>query len=331
MRNRILKQLNKLISKAVATSPWIAGPFLGFAAYCPLFFFALAGSWLPHLLLISLLWCGWLLLKHKSWKASWLAAWILLCIPVLIPQHNTSVPIQGEGPTLRLAQVNVLQENRRHRLVAQHIKSLDADVLAFQEVNKVWTDKLAELLSDEYPYYSLAPHEKHYGMALFSKKPLKDVQLNVWAGYPVLSAKILHGAQETLVLSVHTPSPVTLKRYQARNEELLEIAKFIKEADMPTLILGDFNIVPWDPALKPLQQAAGLKDSRSLHYTATWPSPLGRWGIPIDYVLHSAHWQRISHGSAPIPGSDHKAMVATLALIKPPVPDKNSILLSSQP
>ncbi|WP_224996644.1 endonuclease/exonuclease/phosphatase family protein [Cesiribacter sp. SM1] len=322
-----MKQLNRHISKALSTSPWLAGPFLALAAYCPLFIFALAGSWLPHLLVISLLWCGWLLLKHKSWKAGWLALWILLCIPVLIPQHHTSTPMQGNGSTLRLAQVNVLQENRKHELVAQQIMSLDADVLAFQEVNKVWTDTLAELLSEEYPYYSLAPHEKHYGMAIFSRKPLKDVQLNVWAGYPVLSAKIRQGDQETLVLSVHTPSPVTLKRFKARNEELHEIAKFVREADMPTLILGDFNIVPWDSALKPLLQAAGLKDCRSLHYTATWPSPLGRWGIPIDYVLHSAHWQRISHGSAPIPGSDHKAMVATLALKPVTNKENNSILL----
>lgn len=338
MLHKIFKTLSKvkaLIRVIILklSSPWVAGPLLGLAAFCPLYLFTLAGSWLPHLLVFCLLWTGWLLLKRSNPKAAWLAAWVVLAASALISQEHdeAAAAAPAAGSSLKVAQVNVLQFNSRHELVVRQIEALGADLLAFQEVDQAWADSLVKELSAEYPYFSLAPQDNCYGMALFSKKPLKAVQLRLWEGYPAISARIEENGQDTLILSLHAASPVSLQRYQARNKQLKAAARFIAEAGIPTLVLGDFNTVPWDPALKPLLQAANLKDSRSLHYTATWPSFFGRWGIPIDYVLHSTHWQRLSHGSVSIPGSDHKAMVATLAMKASPAQEQNSIILTAQP
>lgn len=308
-------QLAHPLMKAV---PYTAGPLLGLAAFCPLYYFSLAGSWLPHLLLLCLPWLGWLLVRGNSLAAGWLCAWMLLASWVLVPQVQHPVQTAGNPATgsaqLRLAQVNLLQINGQHRQVSQQLKALDADIIAFQEVDEAWADSLVEKLAATYPYFSLAPQSNNYGMALFSKIPLKEVQLRLWQGYPAISAKVEAAGQDTLILSLHAASPITRTRFRARNQQLKAAARLIKEAKLPTLVLGDLNTVPWDSALQPLLKAAGLQDSRGTHYTATWPSPLGKWGIPIDYVLHSSHWQRISHRSIPIPGSDHKAMLATLSM-----------------
>ncbi|AHM60669.1 Endonuclease/exonuclease/phosphatase [Flammeovirgaceae bacterium 311] len=330
---KYLSKIKRLIRVIVLriTNPWVAGPLLGLAAFCPLYLFTLAGSWLPHLLVLCLLWTGWLLLKRQNHKAAWLAAWVVLAASALVPQQEIAAPAPAAGTSLKVAQVNVLQFNSRHEMVTRQIEALGADILAFQEVNQPWADSLVKVLSAEYPYFSLAPQDNCYGMALFSKKPLKEVQLRLWEGYPAISARIEENGQDTLILSLHAASPVSLERFRARNKQLKAAARFIEEAGVPTLVLGDFNTVPWDPALKPLLQAANLQDSRSLHYTATWPSFFGKWGIPIDYVLHSPHWQRLSHGSVSIPGSDHKAMVATLAMKASPAQEQNNILVSAQP
>ena len=332
MLHKIFKPLRRLYRLLKQSAPWIAGPLLGLAAFCPLYLFSLAGSWLPHLLLLCLPWLGWLVLKGKNYRAGWLCAWMLLASWVLTPQEK-----EGENPAtsthtvseeLKLAQINVLQFNKRHERVAQQVKALNADILAFQEVDQLWADSLVKVLAEEYPYFSLAPQDNCYGMALFSKKPLHNIQLRLWEGYPAISATMEAGGRDTLILSLHAASPVTRQRYQARNKQLRAAARFIEEAGLPALVLGDFNTVPWDPALKPLLDAAGLQDSRSRHYTATWPSFFGKWGIPIDYVLHSPHWQRINHQTIRIPGSDHQAMLATLSLKQAPGQD-NSLFVSS--
>ncbi|EMR01436.1 endonuclease/exonuclease/phosphatase family protein [Cesiribacter andamanensis] len=309
---------------------WLLGPLLGLIAYCPLFLFMLMGAWLPHLLALSLLCACLLLWQERHFAGGWLLGWILLSACVLAPQDT---PLPGTTPqktSLRVAQLNVLMFNGRHEQVAREVLTLEADVLAFQEVDGLWAERLVAALAADYPYYSLAPRNNCYGMALFSKKPLEGVQLRLLEGYPLISARIREGGQDTLLISLHAASPMTRQRYHTRNRQLQAVADLIQEKGLPSLVIGDFNAVPWDRALRPLLQEAGLRDSRRQHYTATWPSPLGRWGIPIDYVLHSAHWQTLSHSSFSIPGSDHKGMVATLAWQAAPAP-KQTIHLTSTP
>ena len=327
--HRLLRSTVRLTASLLKAAPWAIGPLLGLAAYCPLYYFALAGSWLPHLLGISLLWTAWLLIRQQDYRAAWFGAWILLATSSLIgAPEPPAASLQPNGQQLRLAQVNVLQFNLRHDLVTQHILQLDADILAFQEVDQLWADSLVKALAREYPYFSLAPQDNCYGMALFSRKPLKEVKLRFWEGYPAISAILEDGDTESLILSLHAASPVSRERYQARNKQLASAARLIEQTGLPTLLIGDLNTVPWDAALSPLLESARLQDSRARHYTATWPNFMGRWGIPIDYVLHSSEWQRLSHSVHRIPGSDHRAMVATLALKPTKKLDQNILLLT---
>ena len=329
--NRLAQLAGRLFRTIRKSLPWLAGPLLGLAAYCPLYYFALAGSWLPHLVVLCLLWTIWLLFRQNNQAAGWLCAWsILATTSLLLNAEKPEESVLQHGNTLTVAQVNVLQFNQRHERVALQVEALGADVIAFQEVDQAWADSLVKVLAHTYPFFSLAPQDNCYGMALFSKVPLEDIQLRFWEGYPAISARISSQGQDTLILSLHAASPVTPQRYQARNKQLMAAASFMKNSKLPTLLIGDLNTVPWDPALKPLFESASLQDSRAKHYTATWPSYLGRWGIPIDYVLHSEHWQRLSHQSVRILGSDHRAMVATLAMKPTANTDPHSIQLTQQ-
>lgn len=338
MLHKILKKLINffstalgLIARLLKAMPWMVGPLLGLAAYCPLYYFALAGSWLPHLLGICLLWTGWFLLRKQDYKAGWLGAWMLLASATLATNpEKPADSLHPDSSQLKVAQVNVLQFNKGHEKVSQYVIELDADLVAFQEVDRRWADSLVKELAAVYPYYSLAPQDNCYGMALFSKKPLQQVRLRFWEGFPAISAVVEEGGQQSLILSLHAASPTSLERYRARNKQLDSAAQLVRASKLPTLVIGDLNTVPWDSALQSLLKSASLSDSRARHYTATWPAPLGRWGIPIDYVLHSPHWQRLSHYSANIPGSDHRAMVASLALRTDPKQQQNNLRLSKR-
>lgn len=325
----MLHKTYKALAKRQGLS-WLLGPLLGVIAYCPLYLFMLAGSWLPHLLLLSL-GCALLLLwKKRTFAGGWLLAWVLLASTALARPQPAPESSSAGYPTLKVAQLNVLKFNGKHHLVTQEVLSLQADVLAFQEVDKRWADRLVAALSADYPYYSLAPQDNCYGMALFSRQPLQGVQLRLWEGYPAISARIQKEGQDTLILSLHAASPMNPERFRARNRQLWAAAQLIRQEALPAVVIGDFNTVPWDPALRPLLLGAGMQDSRNSHYSATWPSPLGRLGIPIDYVLHSPHWQALSHQTFPIPGSDHKGLVATLGWKATPTGNKQ-IRLTSTP
>ena len=62
-----------------------------------------------------------------------------------------------------------------------------------------------------------------------------------------------------------------------------------------------------------LKQKSKLRDSR-VGDQATWPNWLGRYGIPIDYVLHSPEWQVVASKTQHLPGSDHRAIITDLQL-----------------
>ena len=85
---------------------------------------------------------------------------------------------------------------------------------------------------------------------------------------------------------------------------------------MPLIIAGDFNMNPWTEKLGRFERRLSLKRYNTLH--PTWPMP--RRSVPllplvaIDNVFASPQFARIALMPGPRLGSDHRPIVADLAL-----------------
>ena len=91
---------------------------------------------------------------------------------------------------------------------------------------------------------------------------------------------------------------------------------------MPLVVAGDFNMSPWTEKLAHFTEQTGIKRYNTLHLT--WP--MRRKNIPllplvaIDNVFVSRHFAKIATSGGPRLGSDHKAVIADIALAAPVSP-----------
>ena len=86
------------------------------------------------------------------------------------------------------------------------------------------------------------------------------------------------------------------------------VAAIAKETS-PVILMGDLNMEPDNPILRPLLDAlidsAGERDE-----VRTFPS--GTPGVKIDYILHSGAFRTLSLRSMDTQNSDHRPLIATL-------------------
>jgi endonuclease/exonuclease/phosphatase (EEP) superfamily protein YafD len=103
-----------------------------------------------------------------------------------------------------------------------------------------------------------------------------------------------------------------------QQEDVAALTGFVLSRTGP-LVVGDFNMSPWTEKLARLTGATGLKRYNTFHLT--WP--MRRGGIQllplvaIDNVFASRHFAKLTTKGGPRLGSDHKAVIADLALAAP--------------
>lgn len=142
---------------------------------------------------------------------------------------------------LKIGLFNVHTRNKRVHLLLDEIYDNNPDIIILQEVNETWLNYVQGLKSN-YPYFKEYPREDNFGIALYSKTPLKNAKVEFWGDYlvPVITAEI----DNIEVYCVHTLPPVNKEYIKTRNEMLQKIGHILGSApmkDQNVLIAGDFN------------------------------------------------------------------------------------------
>lgn len=249
--------------------------------------------------------------KYKHASYSFIAATLLSFqfVGYFFESNDEIAEFEMTSPKIRVAQFNVLTSNKEKSETIKSILTSDATIVSIQETNKKWTKELDEKLKAKYPFTVYFPTEKCcFGISMLSKVPLMNCDVTFHGGVPNIEADIWFGNKLTHIISSHTPSPITRGNLKARNKHLDDLKNHIAQIDSPTIIMGDFNTVPWDNNLIALQEKTNLIDSRK-SYTSTYPSYLGAVGIPIDYILHSQEISCTNFEPISIEGSDHRGIM----------------------
>lgn len=96
----------------------------------------------------------------------------------------------------------------------------------------------------------------------------------------------------------------------ARAAELDALAS--EPYEHPTVIVGDFNTVPWSPVLLQLTEERNLR-RLNIGARTTWLSPLLFLGLPIDHALVSEAMMA-SAEVGPHIRSDHRPLIIRVKL-----------------
>jgi len=276
-------------------------------AFLPMLARAFLMEWAAVFALI-LAWSVW---QRRAWTGG---AAAMACIMVLVQLDAPVAPVLHErsGASLRVAQMNLLQPNRRHAEVVRLAMESNADVISFQEVSMAWSEVLQRELNASYPFHRVVPGDHCYGIALFSRLPLERLDVLMLEDTPVIEALVRTSDGPVRVFSVHASSPGSWSDHRRRNAQLVQLASLVRRADMPTVVVGDLNTVSWDRAMWRLCVNSGLRVGTEAT-TPTFPSLFGLALIPIDHMLVSRGTSVVHSASFFIPGSDHRGLIADIA------------------
>ncbi|MGE5221245.1 MAG: endonuclease/exonuclease/phosphatase family protein [Omnitrophica WOR_2 bacterium] len=231
----------------------------------------------------------------------------LINLVVIAPAYLIAKPPQSNRKTFRLVSANVLQLNTNYEKTRQFIETTQPDLIVLIETNREWIDRL-NLQELGYPYTNQALQENYYGIALYSRVPFDRAQIQYFSTPFAPSAVVwlqLDGKPVTLI-GTHFPSPKGGRWVEYRNQQFVNLEKFVAEQTGDILISGDMNTTSWSPYFQDFLKASGLQDSRQgFGLQASWPVGQPFWRIPIDHILISPGIQVQNRRLGPNIGSDH--------------------------
>lgn len=217
---------------------------------------------------------------------------------------------------MKLFHLNLLSSNKQYSKLLELINKEDPDIIIVQEVSYAWDIQL-EKLTASYPYYESIPRHDNFGIAIFSKIKLTDIQQVDWgnAGLPGFRVCFEMDNVTVQLATLHPLPPVNQIYYEQRNKSLTSVMSEIKGLTIPSLLIGDLNMSMWSPDYSILQQDNKLLNARKgFGVISTWPAVLGPLGIPIDHVLVSKQFIVDDFYAGPNVGSDHLPVIAILRL-----------------
>lgn len=223
---------------------------------------------------------------------------------------------QAAGQTSRMLFANVQWSNRSYAMVRRLIHETQPDFMIFSEVTKGLLESLRDLRA-EYTLSKAVLRRGGFGILLVSRAPVECAEaVRIGrVGLPSLIARLELQGHWVTVIGTHPLSPTTPRRLRMRNQQLEQVAEFVRQRSGPLLLVGDLNTTSWSPAFQDVLRATRLRDSRvGFGLQPSWPVSLPFLRIPIDHCLVSpeivVHRRRLG----PPIGSDHYPVLVDFSI-----------------
>lgn len=243
----------------------------------------------PRLMFISMACCGGLclFLKHSS-------------------NSDLKYPIPTTQESVKVAHFNVSASDDDYESTIQAIIDSKADLISIQEVTPDWHYILKETLSKEYPHSAAVVRFDPYGLAVYSKYPISNLDTFYYESIPNFSGIIeLNDPEHRFnFICAHTTPPLYSQAYQKMRDHLRVVAaEAIKhqEDSMGVMMISNLNAPPWWGEIQELREAVDLYDSRrSASYGLS-----EIFQSPGDYIFHTIDFNCLGFESIISPQSSH--------------------------
>ncbi len=244
---------------------------------------------------------------------------VLIHLVWIRPELPSPSPVSAaaaDAPKLRVLNSNVLFTNPQVNDLYDEMAAADADVITFHEVQARFHNELAaHPLATEMPHW----HSNVHGTVILSRYPFVDtthVMLDNELA-PVVTIEV--EGRRVRIASVHPATPLT--DFDGWREALVDLKNFAAADNEQLVILGDFNATMQHRPFRNLLDGANLRDAhneRGDGWGGTWPMGAGsqRFSPPlrIDHILVGPGIEVTEFENRANPGSDHRALVADLAI-----------------
>ncbi len=279
-----------------------------------------------------------LLVPFGGWRRWWSAGLIALGVvasgyhayrmypygPIVTPMA-VAVRDCPAGARLDMMVANVQQSNQQADRFFDVVDAAEPDVLVILETDP-WWDEALQRLGDRFPHSeqfvpaSGGENSGAFGMHLLSRLPLSGAETLFYfdADTPtiVADAKLPGGAQVQIVASHPRPPLYWSQPTTTRDAHLLTAALEARASELPSVLAGDLNAVPWERTTRRAMRLGELLDprvGRGVYPTYDAQSWLMSW--PLDQILFQdriglAEWRVL-----PSFGSDHLPVFAGLCLL----------------
>lgn len=254
-------------------------------------------------------------------------------IATVPPQSSSAaVPDDGAGieeqrPTLKLMTLNCRFGRADAQSIVQLVRNEGIDVLALQEVTPHLLHSLESCgIRAELPFTvtgeaQVDDNGGSNALMLRSKPSTSSGSAIDIPAAATPTATLTIGGRQLRFASTHPKSPGRGGLFWHRGiESLGALDSAAGLPKMETVILGDLNSSLYHPVFRTLLRTSAFVDaSYQLHsgYHRTFPSswryvpPL----IEIDHVLITPGLRPVSLSTSAIPGSDHRAVIASIRLL----------------
>lgn len=250
-----------------------------------------------------------LVLRRWAVAAVALAAGLALAACVVPRGLGGPEPAPEGAAALTVMSVNVLQGNADPRAVMRLVREHGVDVLSLQESSPAWVHRLDAAGGAAWFRGRAVRAEDE---ALLARAALRGT------GRPAEGDIAVAGGSTVRVAAVHPQPPVSRASWRAWHDELTALPTATDAPPGVTRILaGDFNATLDHPELRDVL-GRGYRDAAATvgdGWSPTWPA--GRRFPPeitIDHVLAGPGVRIVGFAVRPIPGSDHRAVIAELAI-----------------
>lgn len=250
-----------------------------------------------------------------------------------LPFYHNGTPLSGSAlssqslpradtadAVARLMTCNVYKGHADATAIVNAVRDNHVEVLALQETTPDFLKHLeAAGISQLLPYSQTSSADGYFGNALFSALPFENpsqTDVDSIASYmPGGTVGFDNGAIPVRFVSVHTQSP-TDGRFEKWSRSIAELKQLNEHPDTDYILMGDFNST-WDHAVFRDMLGTRFQDAAEVSghgLVFTWPAD--RKYLPafagIDHIVTSKGMTIGQVNSLTIPGSDHRALLATV-------------------
>lgn len=271
----------------------------------------------PYVAVAALLVAG-VAVALRNWAAAGLAALATFCLAIaVLPRAIGDGTVEAAGhQTLTVISTNTYRGAADPRAVVELVDELHPDLLAVQELTPRFARELRRAgLGERLPQAIVEVKREAAGGGLYSRLPLRPLAGGAPSFFRMPRAEVrLSDGQRVRVVDVHplTPGRTGIGAWRDTLEDLPTTGRGV-----PWVLAGDFNATLDHSQLRDLLDR-GYRDAGAVAgegLEPTWPRerdfpPL----ITIDHVLADERLGIVDYGLHEMPGSDHRAIHAVLAL-----------------